>query len=318
MEFLVAKCPNCSGDLRLPDDKKQVKCLYCGFDILVQEAVKAAGVSVENLLKLATTAEKSGNYQEAYDYFTKILEYEPNNYSALFGKAVSAGRLSTGANPRLEELSIGIESAIESAPNSKKAEIKKQAAETISEICVSHEGLPKENSLIDCLETAHKYHPENVNAIKSIIVRSSSIISRNQRSIANTEGEIDWNKERIAQLESHSSKHPDRSSDIKKEKAELERNSAFLNGRKKELEHYIGLKNRYFEKLQSIDSEAASSLVESLQKFEESNNDHIRRLQEIRTKGKQDRALQSSGGGCLIGVVTCLLFIILILTIVLL
>jgi DNA-directed RNA polymerase subunit RPC12/RpoP len=66
MEFKPAKCPNCSGDLQLPDNMKKVKCMYCGTDIIVKEAIKLAVIQInpENILKLADVALESGNYEE--------------------------------------------------------------------------------------------------------------------------------------------------------------------------------------------------------------------------------------------------------------
>ena len=30
MAFKAAKCPECNGDLQIPDDKDYVKCMFCG------------------------------------------------------------------------------------------------------------------------------------------------------------------------------------------------------------------------------------------------------------------------------------------------
>jgi tetratricopeptide (TPR) repeat protein len=92
MEFVAAKCPNCAGELRLPDDKTKVKCMYCGFDVLVKDAI-AAGPSLENLKQLAFAAEADGNYEESYEYFKRVLELDPRNFDALLGKAIAAENL---------------------------------------------------------------------------------------------------------------------------------------------------------------------------------------------------------------------------------
>lgn len=39
MKFIPAKCPSCSGDLQIPDDRDFVKCMYCGGDIKVREVI---------------------------------------------------------------------------------------------------------------------------------------------------------------------------------------------------------------------------------------------------------------------------------------
>lgn len=43
MEFKAAICPSCGGKLQLPNDVKTVKCMYCGVDIAVREAVNLSG-----------------------------------------------------------------------------------------------------------------------------------------------------------------------------------------------------------------------------------------------------------------------------------
>jgi DNA-directed RNA polymerase subunit RPC12/RpoP len=98
MPFKPAKCPNCAGDLQVPDDRDAVKCMYCGSDIMVREATKlAGGVNIENLLVLAKQAEVGGKYDEAYKYYSTILEYEPQNASAWMGKALTDnGRIQIG------------------------------------------------------------------------------------------------------------------------------------------------------------------------------------------------------------------------------
>jgi DNA-directed RNA polymerase subunit RPC12/RpoP len=48
MSFKAAKCPNCAGDIQVPDDRDTVKCMYCGSDIVVREAIRlAGGVNIE-------------------------------------------------------------------------------------------------------------------------------------------------------------------------------------------------------------------------------------------------------------------------------
>jgi len=91
MAFKAAKCPNCAGDLQLPDDRDNVKCMYCGSDIIVREAIKAAagGVNIENLIMLAKSAEKAKRNDEAYEYYSTVLEHDPKNINAWIGKGFS-------------------------------------------------------------------------------------------------------------------------------------------------------------------------------------------------------------------------------------
>jgi hypothetical protein len=92
MEFKPAHCPSCGGSLQVPDDRLTVNCMYCGASVIVREAIQAAAVaSIPNLLRLANTAAFSGNYHEAYNYFTRVLEYDSHNCEAWAGKAEAAG-----------------------------------------------------------------------------------------------------------------------------------------------------------------------------------------------------------------------------------
>jgi tetratricopeptide (TPR) repeat protein len=138
MELKPAICPNCGGDLRLPEDKKILKCMYCGKDIVVSEAIeKAVGPNIENLLVLAKSAFSSGNNKEAYDYFTKVIEINPSHYEAWFGKGANAGWLSTLADFRFPEMITGFENALKYCPQEKTEEMKLKSAEMINRVAIA-------------------------------------------------------------------------------------------------------------------------------------------------------------------------------------
>lgn len=100
MSFKAAKCPNCAGDIQVPDDKYSAKCMYCGSDIVVREAIQAAagGVNIKNLLMLAKDAEKSGNNEEAYQFYSTILEHDSKLIEAILGRAINSLFFSSGPN----------------------------------------------------------------------------------------------------------------------------------------------------------------------------------------------------------------------------
>jgi len=176
MELLAAKCPNCRGDLQLPDDKKQVKCKYCGFDIVVREAVDKAQTNVDNLLKLASSAQETGNYQEGYDYFTKILEFDSDNYLAIWGKGICAARLSTPERFRFEELKTGIVSAVNLAPDDKKEELKAKAFKELNAVNLKYEqsNIITNKQRLEVFEIIHGYDPTNEDLLATIIFKLSS------------------------------------------------------------------------------------------------------------------------------------------------
>lgn len=96
-EFKLAKCPSCGGSLQVPEDRARVKCMYCGNDIVVKEAVAAAvvGVNLEALKELARTAAAGADHAGARKYWTRVLELDPKNHEAWFGLG-KAERFSVG------------------------------------------------------------------------------------------------------------------------------------------------------------------------------------------------------------------------------
>jgi tetratricopeptide (TPR) repeat protein len=139
MDFKPAVCPNCAGQLQLPENASTVKCMYCGTEVAVQEAIEKFNTSINpnNLLALAEAAKHAGNLEESYDYFNRILEFDPKNYKAWHGKAVTAGWLSTLGNVRVEETFQGIDRALALAPQEKRPLLLKSAGSELNQIANS-------------------------------------------------------------------------------------------------------------------------------------------------------------------------------------
>lgn len=68
---------------------------------------------VDNWMKMGTSAAQAGNNKEAYEYFTKVIEVDPNNWRAIFEKGKAGAWQSTLANLRISELYQGIKMALE-------------------------------------------------------------------------------------------------------------------------------------------------------------------------------------------------------------
>jgi hypothetical protein len=67
----------CGADIQVPTDRDVVKCMFCGKDIVVRQAMAAgAGASVANWMRLAIAAAEADNHEEAYGYFTRVLEVD--------------------------------------------------------------------------------------------------------------------------------------------------------------------------------------------------------------------------------------------------
>src|ERR1051325_9205848 len=47
MTFKAAQCPSCGGALQVPEDRTSVKCMFCGVDIIVREAIRLAAGRVK-------------------------------------------------------------------------------------------------------------------------------------------------------------------------------------------------------------------------------------------------------------------------------
>lgn len=295
MEFVAAKCPNCGGDLRLPDDKKSVKCMYCSFDIIVKEAINQAGVNVENLLKLASSAEQTGNYQEAYDYFTKVLEYEPHNYLALFGKGISAGKLSTVFNFRSEELINGINQALNNIPKDKKKELEERACQEIYSAFIKFKEI-RDAQLFSSLKKNDLFNSLSEDRLKDIALKRAVECLE----IAHTY--CSENEDILAELE------------LGYKLLILKSNSYLTNPRVNETEHQIEFerlvgyfetkKDDYLSKLKSVNPERANSIMEARKSREEYLENAI---------WKPGKSQPSAGNGCLISIVATVLLIFLVL-----
>lgn len=140
----------------------------------------------ENYLVLARTAALAGNYEEALSYFNKVLEIEPANVNAWFGKGESSGWLSTVSNLRFGEMIVAFEGALKFSDHSD--ELKKECAKSINEIvtacysmCKKHvvefvalqdtwtNYIQQAQQMISMYELAHSYDPENKIILKNII-----------------------------------------------------------------------------------------------------------------------------------------------------
>lgn len=116
MLFKAAMCPACGGSLQVPEGREVVKCMYCGVDVVVREAAKLVQGDAENFLELARQAEIASNSEEAYKYFTKVLELQPTNTEAWLGKGTAAGWQSTLRSLRLNEMVVAFNNSLKFTP----------------------------------------------------------------------------------------------------------------------------------------------------------------------------------------------------------
>ncbi|MGY8771650.1 MAG: hypothetical protein ACKVH8_24805 [Pirellulales bacterium] len=135
MAFKPANCPSCGGALQIPDDRDVVNCMYCDTSIVVREVLRVTVSSnLENLYRLAETASNARNYDEAYTYFTRILEEDGTSSRAWFGKGVAAGWQSNLTEFKMREMVSCLRNAREFAGDDKKGDYEKKSADSINAV----------------------------------------------------------------------------------------------------------------------------------------------------------------------------------------
>lgn len=97
MNLVSAMCPNCGAKLELDENMEKGFCMYCGSQIIVQDAVQkykieiSGKVSVEGILSAEDLAKNGetliniGNFQQAYDTFEELSVKYPDDYRGWWG-----------------------------------------------------------------------------------------------------------------------------------------------------------------------------------------------------------------------------------------
>lgn len=123
MAIVALRCPSCNGEIELDDSREYGFCTFCGSKVMIQEEIQKIKVvhtgtvtlddtaKSGNYMALADSAFKNKNYEEAYSYYTKVLECDASSWQAVFGKGLSAAYMSTPENSRVNELFNAIEDA---------------------------------------------------------------------------------------------------------------------------------------------------------------------------------------------------------------
>lgn len=128
----VFVCQNCGTKYSVAEAKKM---MIEGTVDVTGSTVRVDNTSnIENYLKLAENAFSANNNKEAESYSNKILEINPNHYKAWLIKGKAAGWQSTLDKSRILESIECFEKAVNNAPESEAAELKKEIAEEISKL----------------------------------------------------------------------------------------------------------------------------------------------------------------------------------------
>jgi hypothetical protein len=169
--------------------------MFCGGSIVVREAIHAAVIAnVSNWAHLAGVARKSSNFAEAYSYYTRILEVEPYNHDAWFGKGEAAGWLYTPGQNRLAEMLTLFQAAVDNAPpeirpqmiartNSAIAVITLNAYRTACQHAANLGAGAASSHISDCsymvglMEQTHKYAPHDRQILEGILWVCTDILN---------------------------------------------------------------------------------------------------------------------------------------------
>lgn len=101
MRLTSAKCPNCGADIKVNKEEEKTVCEYCKSEILVEDAIAKLKVVVEgevelkgvpkleSYLKLSDRAYKDGEFDEAYANYSKALELDSDNATAILRQGLS-------------------------------------------------------------------------------------------------------------------------------------------------------------------------------------------------------------------------------------
>lgn len=189
MAFRPAKCSSCGKDIQVPDDQDVAVCMYCGASIAVRDVIQITiGANAENLLALARTAGVAGNYIEAYDYYNRVLEIDPSNTIAWYGKGEAAGWMSNLKEFRFSEMLVAFDNALRFAANDELEKLKQTCANTLNSVATAcykisrdhftqfltapnvwTEYVPRCRQIISLYEAAHRYTPDDRQIIENII-----------------------------------------------------------------------------------------------------------------------------------------------------
>lgn len=161
--------------------------MYCGVDVVVRQAIQLVSGNSRNFLELAKAASAAGNSAEAYDYYTKVLEIEPANADAWFGKGTTAGWQSNLNKFRFPEMLSAYEKAVKYTPSEAVPALKTACAKELKSLAVrcfnmagDHQRkfsnasitlsmVDRQKEAISLLEKAHEFDPSNTNILENLI-----------------------------------------------------------------------------------------------------------------------------------------------------
>ena len=126
MGLVALVCPQCGASLNLDDSFEFGFCQYCGTKIMLHDVIEvrhSGTIKIDyseqekNYLELATNSFNAANIREAYTYYLKTLEVNPDDIIAVYMKGICAIMLSDPAQMRIPEYTHGARRAKELMKN---------------------------------------------------------------------------------------------------------------------------------------------------------------------------------------------------------
>ena len=139
-------CDLCGSGEFTKDDEGLFVCDYCRTKYTPQQAKKmmVEGVvrvdrtdEVEKLISLAKSSLEHQNPEEAYDYASRALEIDTENWEAWFCKGKAAGWRSTLADVRFTEMIGAFKNALGRVPEAEKDSFRKECSSVMNEVAVA-------------------------------------------------------------------------------------------------------------------------------------------------------------------------------------
>lgn len=154
MELVAAKCPSCGAGIQVPNNKDFAFCTFCGSNVKVRESViMKSDVDTDNLVALGNVELQAKDYNEAMDYFTRVLEVDGKDHRAWLGRAQATIRKSKSELKLYEEAFVYFQNAAEHCPETGKEEL-------ITGILNEYTGKEFFTAHIDFLDKLVKLRPE--------------------------------------------------------------------------------------------------------------------------------------------------------------
>ena len=112
-------CPTCGAAAKLAAEKNETECVYCGSVITKPEAEAQLEIlkssKFAGTLMIAETAQEGGSYEEALNYYNKVIEQDPYFGDAWLNKGICMVNTSKIGNLKIPEAISSWKAAIKFA-----------------------------------------------------------------------------------------------------------------------------------------------------------------------------------------------------------